>query len=432
MASVRGPARLKRQLAVSLVLSAVVGIGYGPASAQQPPSLATYAQQRDFLARHTRVLELSDGKDARVLICPEYQGRVMTSSCEGPEGRGFGWINQAFIEGRRKDRHFNNYGGEDRLWLAPEAGQFALFFAPGATQELANWYTPPGLNEGPFRVVSQEQDPFYRLARRVELTNASKTRFRLDLTRDVRLLSAFHFGELFGEAAETTIKEAPLKMVGFETRNTITNRGETMQADGGLVSIWTLGQFPPGDQTVIIVPYLSGPDDALGPVVGADYFGKLPEARLRVTDQAILFVGDGKFRSKIGTSQRRVRPMAGSIDFAGQTLTLVHFNLPDNPAGRRYVNNYWELPQSHPYVGDVFNSYNDGPPEPDGKHLGGFYELETLSPAEELERGKSLTHHHRTFHISGPIDALARIARQTLGVDLDEVRRFLNPPAGEP
>jgi hypothetical protein len=77
------------------------------------------------------------------------------------------------------------------------------------------------------------------------------------------------------------------------------------------------------------------------------------------------------------------------------------------------------LPQKNPFVGDVLNSYNDGPPA----SLGAFYEIESLSPAAELAKGQSLAHHHRTFHIQGDIAALARLAKITLGVDLDKVRQ---------
>ena len=74
--------------------------------------------------------------------------------------------------------------------------------------------------------------------------------------------------------------------------------------------------------------------------------------------------------------------------------------------------------QQEPYRGDVFNSYNDGPPEPGKPAMGGFYELESLSPAAQLPTGKSLSHTHSTFHIEGDPAALARVAKAALGVDI--------------
>ena len=115
------------------------------------------------------------------------------------------------------------------------------------------------------------------------------------------------------------------------------------------------------------MPYKEPDDPTLGPIVNSDYFGTVPAERLRVNSQAIWFAGDGKFRSKIGVSQPRAKPMAGSIDLENGVLTLVHFTMPDDPTKYGYVNNNWGQ-QKEPYRGDVFNSYNDGPPEP-GKRL---------------------------------------------------------------
>ena len=52
-------------------------------------------------------------------------------------------------------------------------------------------------------------------------------------------------------------------------------------------------------------------------MVKSDYFGAVPADRLKITPEAVLFRADGKYRSKIGISQRRVNNVLGSIDFAG-------------------------------------------------------------------------------------------------------------------
>ncbi len=161
-------------------------------------------------------------------------------------------------------------------------------------------------------------------------------------------------------------------MVGIETANKLVNRGPAMHKDSGLVSMWVLGMLVAGPDTVIIVPYHAGDERELGPVVKADYFGVVPPERLKVTPEAILFRGDSHWRSKIGVSQRRGKPIAGSIDFRAGVLTLVSFDLPDDPTAKLYMNNSWGEHQDHPYVGDVFNSYNDGPPGPGQAQLGAF------------------------------------------------------------
>ncbi len=387
----------------------------------------SYGEARSFLLRHTQVVELTDGENARVAICPEWQGRVMTSTCGGMEGPSFGFINRGFIEAGKPNPQFNNHGAEDRLWLSPEGGPFSLWFKPGAEQNLANWFTPPAINEGAFKVTSGPNDPFYRMVRRMQLQNASATEFDLDVTRDVRLLNGGDLCSAFGPAAAEIIAGQGVKRVGYETINTITNRGPAMTKEKGLVSIWMLGMMNCGPKSVVIVPYKPGDEAQLGPVVKSDYFGPIPPDRLKVLPEAILFRGDGEYRSKIGTSQRRAKNVLGSIDFGQGVLTLVEFTMPDDPTQHLYMNNSWGLDQPEPYVGDVANSYNDGPPEPGKPGLGAFYEIESLSPAVPLATGQSLTHHHRTVHVQAGPDVLARLAKEALGVDLAAVRRAMLP-----
>ncbi|OHB84751.1 MAG: hypothetical protein A2V98_23535 [Planctomycetes bacterium RBG_16_64_12] len=387
----------------------------------------SYREVRDLIVRHTRVVELGDGEGALVAICPEWQGRVMTSTCGGEDGPSFGFVNRAFIEAGKLDPRLNNYGAEDRMWLSPEGGPFSLWFKPGAEQTMENWHTPPALNEGAFKITSGRDDPYYRLARRMKCQNASGAEFDLAVTRDVRLLKASDLATLFGEAAAGLMTQGRVKMVGFETINTITNRGETMTREKGLVSIWSLGMLNASSQTVVIVPYKPGEESRLGPPAKSDYFGRIPPERLKILPEAILFLADGKGRGKIGTSQKRARNVLGSIDFQAGVLTLVQFTMPDDPTGHDYLNNMWGFEQEEPYVGDVANSYNDGPPEPGKEGLGAFYEIESLSPAVALATGESLTHHHRTLHVQADPATLGRLAQEILGVDLETVRREMFP-----
>lgn len=382
----------------------------------------TYEEARELLVAHTKVVELTDGQEARVAICPEWQGRVMTSTCGGLEGPSFGFLCRDFIEAGKPNKQFNNYGAEERMWLSPEGGPFSLWFKPGAEQTLANWYTPPAINEGAWTVTSSGSDPFIRMEQRMQLGNASAAQFDLAVTRVVRLVEGRDFADLFGRQAAGLVEGEGVKMVGYETVNTITNKGPAMTRQKGLVSIWMLGMLGASPQTVVIVPYKPGDEKELGPVVKSDYFGPLPPERLKVTPEAILFMADANFRSKIGTSQERARNVLGSIDFAAGVLTVVQFSMPDDPAKVPYMNNMWGVPQEHPYTGDVANAYNDGPPGEGQKQMGNFYEIESLSPAAELATGGSLVHRQRTIHIQADAPTLAKLAKAILGVDLKKVR----------
>lgn len=414
-----------------LLFAAALGVAsiegfWGPA--QGKDAEMSYGEVREFLARHTRVIELSDEAGARVAICPDWQGRVMTSTCRGLEGPSFGFVHRAFIEAGRPNPQFNNYGAEERMWLSPEGGPFSLWFKPGVEQTLANWYTPTALNEGAFDVVAEPGDRTCRLAKRMTLQNASGAEFDFEATREIRLLGDGDWSELFGATAAGWMAGAGVNKVGYETVNAIVNRGDDLDRAKGLVSIWILGMLDASPQTLIIMPYRPGDDSALGPPVKSDYFGEVPPERLRILPEAILLRADGKYRAKIGTSQRRARNVLGSIDFEGEVLTLVHFTMPDDPARFDYMNNMWQVPQPEPYVGDVANGYNDGPPEPDKPGLGAFYEIESLSPAAALKRGESLTHRHRTLHVQADPPTLGKLAKEILGVDLAEVRTTMFAP----
>ncbi len=383
----------------------------------------SYADERDFLAEHTKLIELADQRGARVAVCPEWQGRVMTSTCGGLQGPSFGFINREFIVAGKLNPQFNNYGAEERMWLSPEGGQFSLWFKPGEPQDLQHWRTAPALNEGGFDVASAPSESRCRMTRRMQFQNASATTFDLTVAREVRLLGTDDLATLFGSPAAQAMTADGVKLVAYETANTITNNGPPMTKPRGLVSIWMLGMLNAGPRTVVVVPYVPGEEGRLGAAVKSDYFGPIPNDRLKVTPQAILFRADGNYRSKIGTSQKRARNVLGSIDFSAGVLTLVHFTMPDDPNSHNYMNNMWQVPQAEPYVGDVANAYNDGPPAPGKKGLGAFYEIESLSPAVALGTQQSLTHRHRTLHIQADLPTLARLAKDILGVDLETVRR---------
>jgi hypothetical protein len=258
---------------------------------------------------------------------------------------------------------------------------------------------------------------------RMKLANASSTEFDLAVTREVRLLAGGQLAELFGPAAAAAMASGGVKIVAYETANSIQNQGAPLAKARGLVSIWMLGMLNAGPDNVVIVPYKPGDESQLGPVVKSDYFGAVPADRLKITPEAILFRADAQCRSKLGTSQRRARNVLGSIDFRAGVLTLVHFTMPDDPTKHPYMTNMWGVPQAQPYVGDVANTYNDGPSAPGKPGMGNFYEIESVSPAAELKTGESLVHRHRTVHIQAEHAVLERLAREVLGVDLNKVRR---------
>ena len=102
-----------------------------------------FGEDVDFLREFKSVVLLSDESGlAQVAVVPEYQGRVMTSTAEGMDGASFGWINYELIESGKLEPHINLFGGEDRFWMGPEGGQFAIFFKAGDPFDLEHWQVP--------------------------------------------------------------------------------------------------------------------------------------------------------------------------------------------------------------------------------------------------------------------------------------------------
>ncbi|MEO8075389.1 MAG: DUF6786 family protein [Acidobacteriota bacterium] len=406
-----------------LLCAGFAGCGGGPKPAATPSS-GQFASDLAFLRQHTTVVLLADpASGAQVAVAPGYQGRVMTSTTGGADAPSFGWIGRAAIESGQRQPHMNVFGGEDRFWLGPEGGQYALYFKPGDPFDLEHWQTPEPFDWGLWAVES-ESAASVRFRKRMTLVNYSGTQFDLEVDRTVRLLSEDEIKKELGETPG-----AGVRTVAFESSNTVTNVGKApWQPASGLISVWILGQFTPSPETTIAIPFTEGSESTLGPPVNDAYFGKVPADRLIVKSPAVFFKADGQYRSKIGLSQSRAQPVAGSYDATAHVLTVLQYTRPPDRAG--YVNSMWET-QREPYKGDVINSYNDGPPAPGKPPLGPFYEIETSSPALDLSPGKQYTHVHRTFHLVGPEADLDRIAHATLKVGIaDMVHAFTSSAAG--
>src|SRR6185295_3853801 len=96
-----------------------------------------YGYDAAFLRDHsTHIVEL-ENQNAKVLLSADYQGRVMTSTSSGDSGTSYGWINYGLISSGEKKKQFNPVGGEERLWLGPEGGQYSIYFSKGDSFNVA-------------------------------------------------------------------------------------------------------------------------------------------------------------------------------------------------------------------------------------------------------------------------------------------------------
>lgn len=370
----------------------------------------TYGHDLQFLQKHKKPVELKNG-NARVLISPEYQGRVMTSSADGEAGKSYGWINHDLIASGEVKKQINPVGGEERFWLGPEGGQYSIFFNPGSSFDFTDWETPACIDTDAYDLVAGSETEA-EFSKSIQLKNYSNFVFDFEVNRKIILLSYDEIKSSLGIVFQDYVK-----CVGYETVNQLKNTGSAeWKKETGLLSIWLLGMFIPSDEVTVIIPYKT--EAVSDYIVKDDYFGKIPADRLVVKDGIIFFKGDGKQRGKLGIPPQRALPVIGSYDAANQILTVVKCEIPEGVTD--YVNSAWEM-QEFPYKGDAINSYNDGPLE-DGTQMGPFYELETSSPALALKPGETAVYKQSTIHFEGIEEELNAICQQVFGVSIVEVK----------
>lgn len=407
---------IRTACAFSLIFLAGCGLPGKKNNTEMKDSLikGSYAADLAFFKKNNiEVLELKDdNSDASVLVVPEYQGRVMTSSSAGPEGLSYGWINYSFIEAGIKNSQFNPFGGEERMWLGPEGGPYSIYFRQGDEQVYANWHVPTELDTEAFDIVDQAKDRI-TFHKNFDLTNASGSPMHIGIDRKVKILPRNEIENRLG-----IILDSKLSTAAYETTNVLTNTGESeWTKETGALSIWLLSMFNTGENSVVFIPYQSGSQSELGKIVTDDYFGKVPADRLDVKENVIFFKTDGKRRSKIGLSPERALQICGSYDSDKHLLTVLWYSKPENSDA--YVNSKWG-PQENPFKGDVLNSYNDGPLE-DGSIMGPFYEIESSSPAAFLKAGQNITHVQRIFHFEGTESKLNEITKALFDLTINDI-----------
>ncbi|MBL8840572.1 MAG: hypothetical protein JNL90_03475 [Planctomycetes bacterium] len=394
---------------IALVVAPSIALGATlvPASQSAPPPAplarpeATFANDAAFLAEHADVVLLQAPGAGPIAVSPALSGRVMTSAFR-PDAPGFGLVYREAIRGPRVARGFRNYGGEDRLWLAPEGGPCGLFFEPGARQELATWFVPPAMDGGPRSIVAQDATSI-TFRDRIALANAQGAAFALEIERRIDALSRAAIAELLGRELP-----AGVEVVGFRSTNALRELSARPLADHALIAPWVLGQFKPSPRTEVLFPF-RGDASALK----SDYFGAVPADRLTVQLQpdggVARFKADAQLRAKIGLSARGATGWIGAFDPVRHVLTLVRHTVA--PLEARVPDCDWVDPNPRLAAGDVATSYNHFQ-EPR------FFELESIGAALPAGPGGSVVHVHTTLHLAGDALLLAQLAKERLRAEL--------------
>jgi hypothetical protein len=342
----------------------------------------SYRDAINYLSSKTRILELCNQSGGRVVICPDWNGNVMTSTCTGIDGNSFGLINVKAIDAGKADWHDNSYGGEDQWVFLPESG-------------------------GLFAIDSIPQQPVVRMRRSVRLNTTHGNHVEFDLIRTVRLLDRYEIFDVFGDAAAISLDQMDIAFVGFVTVNSVVNSAVHSPSWNDSASIRIRGMFNTGQSTVAIVPFQPVDETATEPPINTDFFGSSPHGRLRLLPTAALLRADGKYRCQVTVTRKRAKPFLGALDFREGTLTLVTFDMPELP--------------SFDETDAAVRAYNHGPLFPGETDLVSFYEFNTFSPIHELPHGEMRTHHQYTLHINADNRTLTYLVQEVLGVEYEQI-----------
>ena len=368
----------------------------------------TFAYDRQFIEKYdTNSLAITNG-DAQVLISAKYQGKVFTSTAAGDNGHSFGWINYHAFEGPL-DPHMNAYGGENRLWFGPEGGPHSLFFPKGSKMEFENWKTPAAFDNESWEFLSKDSDQAV-LFKDMKFSNYAGSDFHLNVKRTISILSKKTVESLLNINIDTTIL-----LVAYQTENAVTNTGkQDWNETTGMPCIWILDMFPPSDKTTVVIPCKHGE----GSPATTNYFGEIPPDRIKLVDSTVFFKADGKQRGKLGIHPERAKDIAGSYDAENNVLTIIQYSMEPSA---KYLNQEWRTDKPV-FSGDAMNAYNDGPLS-DGKQMGPFYELESVSPALFLPVSQTAYHNHAVYHFTGSEQHLNSICEKVLGVSIQSIKQ---------
>lgn len=411
---------MKRQLAYALMGISAVMLSTAcqntkkSENSNQDTLKTTYEQGQfgfdlEFLQKYDSILILSNESGlGQILVSPKYQGKVFTSTADGPDGKSFGWVNYKAFNAP-VDPHMNAYGGEDRLWLGPEGGPFSLYFETEKEMVYENWKTPAAIDTEEWNLLSATGNSV-SMEKDTELKNYKGTTLSIKLNRDIKMLSNTQI-----EADLGINLNDKLKSVGFSTINTISNTGqEAWTKETGAPCLWSLDMFMPTDSTVILVPY---EENAKGKVATTDYFGEIKKDRISYKNGVLYFKADGKSRGKLGLSPERAKNIAGSYDIESGILTVTKFTIDP---GKIYLNQEWTT-KKDPFLGDAVNAYNDGPLE-DGSQMGPFYEIESVSPAAFLKPSEKLKHQHNVYHFLGDKEQVASLLKTLFNISVEDIK----------
>ena len=359
---------------------------------------------------------LLEGRQGRtVIVAPKLVGRVMCAGFDGLEGRTNAYVNAGQISkgfSKAGPGSENDFGGEERIWFAPEGGKYGFFWEPGAEQNWKNYtiFKPMhSLQYKVTRIAPDRQSVVFSAP--VQLTNYQGRQFNLDVTRRISVLDWCPFTDGLGREAEFT---------GFQSETWAQNTGkQSWDKQNSPISLWTVGQFNSRKHTVVMLPFKEGLVKEPGKPITTEYFrshGAMPDNYWAVKPGCGLFKVNGDLQTKLEMRAGWCLGRLGSIDLETSELTVVEFQL------------YPELSYTAsfllPYEGNLLDGGAMSSFVSKGPIGSSIYELETCSPIMELAPGQSFLHLSRTYHIRGGREAIDKICQRYFNIDRKTLEAF--------
>jgi len=325
----------------------------------------SYNDALNYLVKKTPVVELYDQLGGRVAVCPEWNGRVMTSTCDGLDGNSFGYVNVQAIDAE----NFENFGGED-LWTI----------------------SPLDLS----LTIENIKENKTLLQRTLRMADANGQSVEFHLSRSISLLSRQRMGTLFGDAIADALKQEDVSVVAFRTENTVRSQ------EKACVASRQRGMFNACPHTFIVIS--TPPENFLSkpPTIDIDYLGGSPHGRIRHIADALLFRADGRGRCRATIPFSAVPPLFGAVELRSGTLTLWMFDVPEESEEK-----------------NIIRIYNHGHPHTGGLDWATYYEMNSFSAARELLPEHALSYCQCTLHLNAGNDILGGLVRQIFDVSLD-------------
>lgn len=372
-------------------------------SCSREENKVSYSEVKRLLAKHTDVIELEDksGK-GRILIAPEFQGRIITSTLGGKKGESLGWFN---FEALQSNDLLNGseLHAEERVWVGPLGGPLSFYYGQKKPLSEDNWSVPKTFNAEPYELTFEKED-FLVMTKELVLENYLGNTLFARLQRSIEIQSRDQVSIKFKMEVPKNVD-----MVAYHTQHTLTNLDTVAwRKETGLATLWSLSSFQGSEAGYVVIPIKKKSNQIW------NYLSDIELDRKVVTNDAVWYKTDGKYRNKLGVPSYLSTGIFGSYHPDENLLRIIEFNMEGDTL--YFHSDLSEEPQWG--KGEAIAIYNHGPMDLTKGSENTFYEMESMAGLRELLPGTSLLHAHKVYQFKGDEKELFTIAKTVLGVDL--------------